>query len=168
MKAILCTAIISLSLTALANNEDIVDVDDLRAVALRVDKKEIIAEVHYPNYRIGGGNGAGREIQDCFLLDVIDSDHITTVEKKWEIAQLLSLHEGYYWHPDNRFEMEPEVKGQNIVFKTTGMNLYMTHFIIKSQSGENLADELGRIMPPTRSGNYPSQVNLLYVRDCRF
>ncbi|MFT6630454.1 MAG: hypothetical protein ACJAS4_000392 [Bacteriovoracaceae bacterium] len=140
-------------------------IGDLQAVKLRVNEKTVQVDVHYPNYRMGGGTPSTREIIDCFVLDILDSDHEVTLNLKKKISQEVLVAQGF--NRDSQTELVPMIKGDNIVFKVLRGNLYMTTFTVSGREDKPLGDILDALMPHTRQGNSPSAVNLLYVRDCR-
>ena len=140
-------------------------IGDLQSLKLRVDKKIVQVNVHYPNYRMGGGTPSSREIIDCFVLDILDSDHEVTLDLKEKISQEILVGQGH--NRDSQTELVPTIKGNNIVFKLLRGNLYMATFTVSGKEENSLKDILDVLMPHTRQGNSPSAVNLLYVRDCR-
>lgn len=154
-----------LSISAFAQNRT--TLDDLGSIRLRTDKKQLGADVHYPNYRMGGGTPPTRQIRDCFILDVLDSDNSITNELKMDIAQELKVLEGFSFDTGSKVELTPEFKGNNVVFKVRPGNLYLTSFIVSTRGDRKLNDMLTEKMPGTRLGNSASAVNLLYVRGCR-
>lgn len=147
-----------------ANDRGILD--DLMSLELRVKKNELVVDVHYPNYRMGGGTPPTRRVQDCLILDIIDSDHNLTLKFKHNLASKISVLQGFRGIEEME-EILPEIKDYKVVFKTNGHTLYMTSFGVQAKDGRELKEVLDEIMPPTREGNYPSMVNLLYVRGCR-
>ena len=138
-------------------------IDDLQSIELRVDKKKIQVDVHYPNYRMGGGTPPTREIVDCFILDILDSDNQMTIEMKERVAKEIKLTQGF--HSGFQTELIPTLKGSNIVFKILSGNLYMTTFTAGSREDRALKEVLDDVMPATRQGNYPSAcLKLIYPR----
>ena len=110
---ILTISILGQVSTSFAQNRN--SIDDLQSLELRVDEKTIKVNVHLPNYRIGGGTPATREIIDCFLLDILDSDNETTLSLKEKISQEIKVTQGFF--DNNQTELIPTRKGNNIVFK---------------------------------------------------
>lgn len=128
-------------------------------------------EIHYPNYRMGGGNGSGRDLQDCLLLDVRHSDAIVSRSQKLQLAQELIVQAGFSRDDEDIHggELKLTVRGNNVVFLMAPGALYMTHLKAKTKNGEDLNQVLKNNLPPVRGGNYPvPPVGLVYVRDCRF
>ena len=142
-------------------------IDDLQSIKLRSDETVLHADVHYPNYRLGGGNGPSRTIHDCFILDLRDSDNTITPALKMDIAQEIKVLEGFFIDLDQKQELVPQFKGSNVVFYTSGGNFYVTTFSVTSRDGRTLKEVMADMTPATRPGNVPFDVNLLYVRDCR-
>lgn len=142
-------------------------IDDLSSIPLRVQKEELYLTVHYPNYRMGGGTSPSRNIVDCLVLDIIDSDNEIDLSLKQRIADKLIVGQGFAQTVDEMREIKPEVKNNKIVFKTDGVIYYVTSFGVKTKDERNLKEVLDEIMPAARRGNAPSTINLLYVRDCR-
>lgn len=140
--------------------------NDLESMKLRVEERILKADINYPNYRMGGGTGPTRKINDCLLLDILDSDNLPTEAQKLEIANELNVADGF--SEGFKVPLTPSVKGNNIVFELAGRLKYVTTITVATHTGEPLKRLLDRIMPPTRHGNAPAAVNLLYVRDCRF
>lgn len=142
--------------------------DDLQSIKLRSDQPQLEVDVHYPNYRLGGGTPPTRAIRDCFILDLRDSDNAITPALKMSIAQELKIQEGFsFSHPDELQELVPQFKGTNVVFHTTGRNLYVVSFFVETRDGRTFNEVVKDLAPPTHSNNVPFDVNLLYVRDCR-
>lgn len=168
MKYLILIASLGLSLSASARNI----VDDLRTIPLNLDQASTEAwEIHYPNYRMGGGNGAGRELRDCLLLDVRHSDAVVTRAQKLNLARELIVQSGFIrvGNDLNARALEPSVRGNNVVFLMHPGSLYMTHLTAKTKNGQDLNEVIKDILPAVRGGNYPvPPVGLVYVRDCRF
>jgi len=165
---ILFAATLSLSLSASARNI----IDDLGTMGLNLDAASTEAfEIHYPNYRMGGGNSAGRELRDCLLLDVRHSDAIVTKSQKLQLAKKIIVQAGFIHQGDEiqGGEMEIGLKGNNVVFFMHPGALYMTHLMARTADGRDLNEVIRENLPRVRGGNYPvPPVGLVYVRDCRF
>ena len=165
MRSILILMTLLCSLTTLGQQRQ--SLDDLGSLRLRTDKTGLVTDVHYPNYRIGGGTPPTRAIVDCFILDILDSDNNIDLNLKMSIAQDLLVLEGFSFSNSQKTELLPQIKGSNVVFKVNPGNLYVTSFSVSTQSGEKLEKVIARKMPQTRLGNSLAAVNLLYVRGCR-
>lgn len=142
-------------------------IDDLLSMPLRVEKTKVNADIHYPNYRMGGGTGPSRQIKDCLVLDILDSDHITSLELKETIADQIRVLEGFGPHMDEYIELLPTIKNNKVVFSILPRSFYVQTLHVETKSGNTLKEEIDKLMPSTRVGNQLSRVNLLYVRDCR-
>ncbi len=142
-------------------------IDDLDAIQLNLDQSTTVPhDIHYPNYRMGGGNGAGRKINDCLLLDIRHSDAVLTLEQKLKLAKALIVSHGF-GDPEN--EMEATIQGKHIVFLMPPHNLYMTHLKAETREGRSLNEVIQIALPTVRPGNTNvPPTSLLYVRDCRF
>ncbi len=156
----LALVLMSLSLNSFAQLPD--TIDDLGGIDLRVDAASTsVVDVHYPNYRIGGGTPARHKLVDCFILDIQESDRALTLSDKLKVAKLIRVKEGFRHNGVSRGEMKAEVKGTNVVFRTNGHSLYVTSFSAQSRDGRDLrkvVDEaVGEVTP----------VGLIYVRGCR-
>lgn len=167
MKVLMFTLLFvsNISFAAIAR-EGKITIDDLKSIQLRVDKTEIIADVHYPNYRMGGGTSPGRQIVDCFVLDILDSDNEVRLEDKFAIVKQIRVLQGLSKIEEMQ-EIAPEVKGDKVIYKTDGVLYYVTLFAVTSRDGRNLSEVLSEVALQTMRGNRPSAINLLYVRDCR-
>lgn len=157
----LAFVLMTLSLHSFAQQPD--TIDDLGGIDLRVDAATTIAvDVHYPNYRIGGGTPARLRLVDCFILDIQESDRALSLQDKLKVAKLIKVKEGFRHDNDRGTEMKAEIKGTNVVYRTNGMSLYMTSFSAQSRDGRNLRkvidEAIGEVTP----------VGLIYVRGCRF
>lgn len=157
----LAFVLMTLSLHSFAQQPD--TIDDLGGIDLRVDAATTpVVDVHYPNYRIGGGTPARHKLVDCFILDIQESDRALKLSDKLKLAKLIKVREGFARNPNDRGEMKPEVKGSNVVFRTDGNSYYMTSFSVESRDGRDLRkvidEAIGEVTP----------VGLVYVRGCRF
>jgi|GEM_PF-3971626 len=156
----LAFVLLSLSLTAFAQRPD--TIDDLGGINLRVDAASTPAvDVHYPNYRIGGGTPPRHKLVDCFILDIQESDRELTLQKKLQLAGLIRVSEGYRHDQNEGNELRAEIKGTNVVFRTNGLSLYMTSFSAQSRDGRNLEEVIDEVVGQV------TPVGLIYVRGCR-
>ena len=142
-------------------------IDDLKSMPLRIKETSVSADIHYPNYRMGGGTGPSRQIVDCLVIDILDSDHVPTLALKQSIADQIRVLEGFGGNTNEYLELLPEIKNDKIVFKLAPINYYVQTLRIETRSGNTLKEEIDKLMPNTRIGNQLSSVNMLYVRDCR-
>lgn len=147
-------------------------IDDLSTIPLNQDSSETLAhDIHYPNYRMGGGNGAGRQLRDCLLLDIRHSDAVVTLEQKLKLARAIRVVEGFqvgHGNSDEK-ELKPTVKGNHVVFLMPEYNVYMTFLQALSRDGRDLNAIIKETLPPVRPGNsLVAPAGLVYVRDCRF
>jgi len=165
MKAAFLTIILLAAQSGLAAR---ITLNDLRSLPLRVKQAGTSGDVNYPNYRLGGGSPPTREIVDCLILDVLDSDNSIGPELKMKIASGILVEEGYDLGNSSAKELLPAFKGENVVFKLFPGSLYLTTITARSRTGANLDEVIEELMPPTRRGNTFAAVNLLYVRGCRF
>ena len=151
-----------LSTSALAQRST--TIDDLGSIDLNLDAAETAThDVHYPNYRMGGGNPSSRELRDCLMLDVRHSDVVVTLQQKMKLAKKLVVSQF------RTNDLKPEIKGQNVVFRVAEGMLYMTTLGVRTVSGENLNEVIRKALPPVREGNTTAApTSLIYVRDCRF
>jgi uncharacterized protein YerC len=157
----LAFVLLTLSLNSFAQQPD--TIDDLGGIDLRVDTATTpIVDVHYPNYRLGGGTPPRMRLMDCFILDIQESDRVLTLADKLKVAKLIVVKQGFrHVHTHGR-AMPAEIKGTNVVFHTDGHSLYMTSFSAQSRDGRDLRkviDEAVGVATP---------VGLVYVRNCRF
>lgn len=160
---LLTTILVSL-ISIAASAQERITIDDLGSIGLNLEESSTLPHVvHYPNYRMGGGNGAGRELQDCLLLDVKHSDAVVTVEQKLKLARKLEVRQFDF------AGQAPVVKGTHVVFPIGGGTMYMTTIRVSSKSGDPLNEVVRRSLPPVRQGNgSTAPTALVYVRDCRF
>ena len=142
-------------------------IDDLQSLKIRVNAKILHADVHYPNYRMGGGTPPTRLILDCLVLDILDSDNNLTLATKQDISEKIQVLQGFGVDINEKVELTPTVKNDKIVFKLLKDNFYVTTLSVTTRDGRSFTEVLDNIMPPTRQGNNRAPVNLLYVRDCR-
>lgn len=157
----LAFALLSLSLNSFAQQPD--TIDDLGGLDLRVDAASTpVVDVHYPNYRIGGGAPSRLKLVDCFILDIRESDRAVTLSDKIKLASVIKIKEGFRPGPTEGRERPAEVKGENVVFRTSGASLYMTSFIAESRDGRNLREVMTELL------GAQTPVGLIYVRGCRF
>lgn len=157
----LAFVLLSLSLNSFAQRPD--TIDDLGGIDLRVDAASTpIVDVHYPNYRIGGGTPAGIKLVDCFILDIRESDRVVSLSDKLKLANLITVKEGFRPDTTDGRESRAQVKGENVVFRTSGASLYMTSFVAQSRDGRNLREVIADLLGPR------TPVGLVYVRGCRF
>lgn len=142
-------------------------IDDLDGIHLNLDQSTTVPhDIHYPNYRMGGGNGAGRKIHDCLLLDIRHSDAVLTQEQKMKVAKALIVRHGF---GDPEDEMKATIHGKHVVFPMPPHSLYMTHLKAESRDNRSLNEVIGEALPSVRPGNtVVPPTSLLYVRDCRF
>lgn len=142
-------------------------IDDLDHINLNLDQSATVPhDIHYPNYRMGGGNGAGRRINDCLLLDIRHSDAVLTLEQKVKVAKALIVKHGF---GDPQEEMKATIQGKHVVFLMPGYGSYMTYLKAESRDGRSLNEVIGKALPSVRPGNtVVPPASLLYVRDCRF
>lgn len=162
MKLLLFVLIISGNIFARENT-----IDDLDGINLNLDQSTTLPhDVHYPNYRMGGGNGAGRSINDCLLLDIRHSDAVLTLEQKVKVGKALIVKHGF-GDPEN--EMKATIQGKHVVFLMPGYGSYMTHLKAETRDGRSLNEVIREALPSVRPGNtVVAPTSLLYVRDCRF
>lgn len=152
-------------INAFANDRLIID--DLQSIETRVDEKVLHANIHYPNYRMGGGTPPTRPILDCLVLDILDSDIKPTLDLKKRITEEILVVEGFGTDMENKVELLPAIKGDNIIFKLQKGHLFVTTITVTTKNGNNFSKVFDKIMPHRHLSNRPAAVNLLYVRDCR-
>jgi hypothetical protein len=156
----LALVLMSLSLNSFAQQPD--TIDDLGGIDLRVDAASTpVVDVHYPNYRIGGGTPARMRLVDCFILDIRESARVITLRDKLKVAKLIKVKEGFRINNEEASEMKAEVKGTNVVFRTNGHSLYITSFSAQSSDGRDLQTNMNDVLSPQ------TPVGLIYVRGCR-
>ena len=166
MKSVLFFLSLTLASTAFAQRKT--TIDDLSVINLNLDEASTTSfTINYPNYRMGGGNGAARKLNDCLILDVRHSDAVVSLEDKLKLAQAFKLLNGF--GPSASHErMRPSVKNDKIVFMMPPLVLYVTGLRVETRSGETLNDVIREIIPAVREGNGDvAPVGLIYVRDCR-
>lgn len=170
MKMLLTLLTLSFAFASFAQRRN--TIEDLSTIGLNLDTSRTEAhDIHYPNYRMGGGNGAGREINDCLLLDIRHSDAIVTIEEKLALAKQLMVLSGFSLRNEDSqgWELTPEIKGTNVVFFMQPLTLYMTFLQVRTRDGRTLDEVIKDNLPSVRDGNTQSApTGLVYVRDCRF
>jgi hypothetical protein len=171
MKLILTLLTFGLAFSSFAQRNH--TIDDLSTIGLNLDTPTSEAhDIHYPNYRMGGGNGAGREINDCLILDIRHSDAVVTLEEKLTLAKDLKVLTGFgLGNGDGEGrELTPIIKGSNVVFPMEPLTLYVTFLQVRTRDDARTLDEVIRAnLPSVRDGNtLAPPTGLVYVRDCRF
>lgn len=168
MKMLLLMTFLSLSFNSFAQKSDVID--DLGTIDLNLDTSlSEIRNIHYPNYRMGGGNGATREIRDCLLLDIRHSDAVVTRREKLKLAKKLKVLEGHRLNEFEGTELPATRKGDQVVFYMSGGLLYMTSLQVRTRDGSKLNDIIEGSLPPVRAGSgFTAPTGLVYIRDCRF
>jgi hypothetical protein len=143
-------------------------IDDLSTIHLNLNEASTGShDINYPNYRMGGGNGPGRRLNDCLVLDVRHSDAVVSLQDKLKLAQALKILNGFGSGNDEK--MGPSVKNDKIVFMMPPLVLYVTSLRVETRTGETLNDVIKEILQAVRDGNGDVvPVGLVYVRDCRF
>ena len=161
MKLSLIASLLAFSTIAMAqSHRDRTAIDHLQGIPLQVDARETeVYEVHYPNYRIGGGTPPRREIRDCLLVDIGSTDTPVTLSARRRLAQALEVRDGFHQHS----LLEPRVQGQNVVFPLKTGSAYMTFLSVKAAGEKTLRESIIEV-----NKNFAFvPVQLLYVRGCR-
>ncbi len=164
MKHILSLALL-ISTQAFAQNDQRKMLEDLRVMNLNVDAQSTEGyEIHYPNYRMGGGVGPRRSLRDCLLLDIRNSDVIVPHSQKLKFAQALKMEFGFR---DDLSPMKLEVRGHQIMFYHTERLFYMLDLKASAPEGETLNGLITKLLPKSQDNVAVPRVGLIYVRDCR-
>lgn len=152
--------LLALATLAQANVHDRT-IDDLGRIPLMIKKNEIMKQVHYPNYRIGGGSPPRGNINDCLILDLPTSDTQVTLTSKLELAQKIKVYQGFSGIEDSD-ELIPVIKDNKVVYLLLPDNLYMTRLFVKAE--DKLITTVQAYLPE-REQQTPA--SLIYVRGCR-
>ncbi len=170
MKLIFVIFTLFFAITSIAQNRS--TIDDLKTISLNIDAQTTkIYDINYPNYRLGGGTPPRKKINDCLMLDIKHSDVAVTVKEKLKLAESLKVLEGFNLSEDdsNGKELQPTIKGRNIIFLISPGMLYMTFLQVRSRDSRTLNEVIEENLPEVRPGNSSMvPVGFVYVRDCRF
>lgn len=141
------------------------DLDDLGTIPLNLEENASADyTVQYPGYRLGGGTPPTREITDCLILDIKDSDRILTTEIKLALAKRLKVLDGYR----EGSPLKPVIQGRNVVFRLISGSSYLTMLKVKTIDGKSLQSNINAALPRSEDVNNATPVGLVYVRACRF
>lgn len=160
MKHTIMLAVLLFSSIAFSQDNTI---DDLQTIGLNLEKSETVVTINYPGYRLGGGTPPTRDISDCLMVDIQDSDRDVTVAKKLELAKRLVVEDGFRINDDGQNILVPTVKGENVVFRLVSKSTYVTHIKVNSKNNKSLQSNLDSVLKRTAI-----PVGLVYVRACRF
>ncbi len=164
MKHTLILAAFIFASTAFAQTQD-TTIDDLETIGLNLETSHAVTvTINYPGYRLGGGNPPGKEITDCLMVDIKDSDEDVTVAKKLELAKRLIVEDGFRHDEEaEQSKLVPIVKGENVVFRLISNSAYLTHIRVNTKNGKSLQSNIEQVL---KRDYVP--VGLVYVRACRF
>lgn len=142
-------------------------IDDLDSIPLRLETESTpVVQINYPGYRINGGRPA--TINDCLILDVMDSDHVVTIKQKMAFAKKIEVRDGFMFGRErNGTELKPRVHGNSVVFPLVSIGTYMTHIQATARDSKTLLKVIEENLLPSNDPTSPIHVNLLYVRGCR-
>lgn len=165
MKTILIT--LSLLAAQMSFAQETPYIDDLQSIPLRVETSATpVYHINYPGYRMNGGTPAS--IRDCFILDVMDSDHTVTLAQKMAFAKKIEVRDGFMDGGERiGVELKPRVKNNSVVFPLVSVSTYMTHIQATARNSKTLLKVIEENLLPSEDPSSPIQVNLLYVRGCR-
>ncbi len=135
-------------------------IDDLGVISLNLETHSApTLMLSYPGLGLEDGE------VDCLILDITNSRKIT-IAQKMELAKKLQIRDGFIL---NNGELPPLLSprlkdNSKVVFNLVSGGGYLTHLQASGKKGKTLIETIVSV-----SGlNDRHQVNLVYVRGCRF
>ena len=123
MKTTLLLMTLMMTTSLFASRLDII-IDDLGRIPLMIDQNSIEKEIHYPNYRIGGGTPPRGKVNDCLILDIPTTDIHLSLADKMKLAKKLKVVDDPLTMGGAGHEMIPKVHNNKVVFLTRLLNRF--------------------------------------------